>query len=71
MSNVIRFLEAMGSKQLSASEYAATVAALEVDALERRALLDRDHSALNDLLGGRKKLLFAILAADDEKLPDV
>ncbi len=67
MSNVIRFLETLGSKQLSAGEYAAIVAALEVDTSEKRALLDRDHAALNDLLGGRKKLRFAILAADDEQ----
>ena len=70
MSNVIRFLESMGSKQVSPAEYAAIVADLEVGAPQRKALLDRDHAALNDLLGGRKKLLFAILAADEEQTPD-
>jgi hypothetical protein len=70
MSNIIRFLETMGSKPISPADYAATVAALEVGAPQRKALLDRDHAALNDLLGGRKKLLFAILAADEEQAPD-
>ena len=70
MSNIIRFLETMGSKPISAADYAATVAALEVGAPQRKALLDRDQDALNELLGGRKKLLFAILAADEEQAPD-
>ncbi|HVR81746.1 MAG TPA: hypothetical protein VHF02_06665 [Luteimonas sp.] len=64
MSNVIRFLEAMGSKELSAREYAATVAALGVDGPQRQALLDRDHVALNDLLGGRAKMYCMIVAPD-------
>jgi hypothetical protein len=67
MSNVIQFLEAMGSKQLSAAEYAASVAALEVDAPQRQALLERDQSALNDLLGGRDSMFFGILAAEEEE----
>lgn len=66
MSTVIRFLESMGSRQLTAAEYAANVAALELDAPQRQALLDRDQAGLNSLLGGRKKLLFAIVAASEE-----
>ena len=66
MLNIIQFLEAMGSQQLSASEYAATVASLELDPPQRQALLDRDHAALNDLLGGRAKMFFGILAPDEE-----
>ena len=65
MSNAIRFLEHLGSRPLSAAEYAAGVAALEVDEAQRRALLDRNAVALNDLLGGRRKLMFAILAPED------
>lgn len=65
MSNVIRFLESMGSKQLSAAEYAATVAVLDVNAVQRQALLERDQKGLNELLGGRKQLMFAICAAEE------
>jgi hypothetical protein len=68
VSNIIQFLEAMGSQQLTASEYAATVAALELDPQQRQALLDRDHAALNDLLGGRAKMFFGILAPNEEPL---
>lgn len=66
MSNAIRFLESAGAMQLSAAEYAASVAALELDAPQRTALLDRDAKALGRLLGGRETLMFAVLAADDE-----
>ena len=65
MSNAIRFLEAMGSRQLSAAEYAATVAALEVDAPQRQALLDRDQTALSALLGGRPKMYCLIVAPNE------
>jgi len=68
MSNVIRFLETMGSTPMSASEYAASVAALgrHVDPEQRRALLDRDHAALNDLLSGRATMRCAVFAGDDD-----
>lgn len=66
MSNAIRFLEAAGATQLSVAEYTASVAALELEAPQRTALLDRDANALGRLLGGREKLMFAVLAADDE-----
>lgn len=74
VSNVIRFLETLGSNpaltRLSAAEYAATVAALDADHGQRQALLTRDHAALNDLLGGREKVLFAIFAPDDNEKQD-
>ena len=66
MSNVIRFLETMGSKPISPADYAATVAALEVGAPQRKALLDRDQDALNELLDGRRQLKCAIFAADED-----
>lgn len=54
MSKVIAFLETMGaSPMLSSTQYAAAVAALDVDAAQRDALLARDHAVLNTLLGGR------------------
>jgi len=64
MSNVIQFLETMSCKQLSTAEYAASVAALEVDGLRRQALLDRDQAALNALLGGRAEMHCMILGSD-------
>ena len=66
MSNIIRFLETMGSKPISPADYAATVAALEVGAPQRKALLDRDQDALNQLLDGRRQLRCAIFAADED-----
>ncbi len=74
MSNVIRFLESMGNDssfaRLSPAEYAATVALLDVGDSQQRALLDRNHVALNDLLGGRHKVLFAVFAPDDDEKKD-
>ena len=66
MSNIIRFLETMGSKPISPADYAATVAALEVGVPQRKALLDRDQDALNELLDGRRQLKCAIFAADED-----
>jgi hypothetical protein len=66
MSNIIRFLETMGSKPISPADYAATVAALEIGAPQRKALLDRDQDALNELLDGRRQLRCAIFAADED-----
>jgi hypothetical protein len=66
MSNVIRFLETMGRKPISPADYAATVAALEIEAPQRKALLDRDQGALNELLDGRRQLRCAIFAADED-----
>jgi len=74
MSNVIQFLETLGSKpMLSPADYAATVAVLELDTEQQEALLDRDHARLNDLLGGREKLLCSVFPAtpdDDQKDDD-
>jgi hypothetical protein len=67
MSNIIRFLQDMGGKPaLGAAEYAASVAALNADTPQTQALLDRDPDALNGLLSGRKKVLCAIFAEDEE-----
>jgi hypothetical protein len=66
MSNVIRFLETMGRKPISPADYAATVAALEIEAPQRKALLDRDQGALSELLDGRRQLRCAIFAADED-----
>ena len=65
MSNVIRFLESVGGNQLSDTEYRDAVSKLAVDARHAKALLDRDCDELSELLGGRRKLMFAILAAEE------
>lgn len=70
MSNVIQFLESLGNnssfRHFSSSDYDALVAALDVDACERQALLDRDCDALNGLLGGRPKMMCLIWQPEQE-----
>ncbi|GAB3383613.1 hypothetical protein [Lysobacter fragariae] len=65
MSNVVQFLETLGRNP--ALNYSAAVAALDVEDAERRALLARDQAALNDLLGGRKKVLCALFPAEGDE----
>ncbi|MDQ3510991.1 MAG: hypothetical protein M3414_04765 [Pseudomonadota bacterium] len=68
MSQVIEFLDAAGSNaQLSAVDYAASVAMLQVDADEKRALLDRDHLALAALLDGRTETCCHISLPDGDE----
>lgn len=68
MSKVIRFLEALGSNsaltKLSAAQYAATVAVLDVDDAQRQALLDRDQATLTGLLGGREEMRCLVWPVD-------
>ena len=77
MSNVIQFLEAMGRNPgvhgLSAADYAASVASLEIDDAHRQALLDRDHAVLRDLVDGRPQMMCYITVPspdDHETIPD-
>ena len=67
MSNVVQFMERLGSgpRNLSVADYAASVAALDIDDEQRRALLDRDHDALSGLLGGREKMMCVVWPADE------
>ena len=65
MSKVIRFLESVGGNQLSDTAYRDAVAKLAVDARHTRALLDRNSDELSELLGARRNLIFAIVAADE------
>ena len=66
MTSAIGFLEQVGRSGLSPAQYAAGVSLLDIDAGQRQALLDRDAATLNELLGGRRRLLFAILAPDED-----
>lgn len=70
MSNVIQFLETLGSKPaLSSADYAATVVALDVDAAQRQTLLRRDPEVLNDLLGGRALMAMFVATPDGGEEP--
>jgi len=77
MSNVIRFLEEMGRNpavgRMAAAEYAATMAAFDIDQPQRQALLDRNHVVLGDLVDGRLRMMFYITVPspdDHEAIPD-
>lgn len=65
MLNTIRFLETVGANVVSPADYAATVSALDVEPSEKMALLHRDHAALNNLLDGRQKMFFAVMAPEE------
>jgi hypothetical protein len=71
MSNIIQFLESIGQdaalSTMSPEEYAEKVKALPVDDLAQHALLNRDQDALNSLLGGRMKMMMALVPAEDDE----
>ena len=71
MSNVIQFLESMGKNaalgNMSPEEFTAAVKALGVDDVAEHALLNRDHAALNDSLGGRVKMMMMLVPAEDDE----
>lgn len=70
MSNVIQFLESMGKNaalsDMSPEQYITAVKALAVDDVAQHALLNRDHAAINDFLGGRLKMMMALVPAEDD-----
>ena len=70
MSNVIQFLESIGQDaalaDMSSEEYVTAVKALGVDDVAQHALLNRDHAALNGFLGGRMKMMMALVPAEDD-----
>ncbi len=70
MSQIIGFLEDMGRNpgcgRISHADYTAAVASLQVTPAERQALLARDHGRLNDLLGGRMRMMCLIWQPSDE-----
>lgn len=74
MTDVIRFLESMGSNpalaNMPAAEYAAAVTALDADQAQKQALLDRDHAELNRLLGGRDKMYCSQYPAREDEPVD-
>lgn len=68
MSQIIQFLDAAGSNgQLSAADYAASVAMLQIDTNQKQALLDRDPVALAALLDGRMRMFCFINSPDSDE----
>jgi hypothetical protein len=66
MSNVIQFLETLGKGPiLSSGQYAAAVAALDVNDSQREALLARDERTLSEMLGGRKKMMCLVVLPEE------
>jgi len=70
MLNTIQFLQALGSNPMPEGEYSEAVKSLDVKEPELAALLNRDHSALAELLGGRPTMFFGIMAPNEEPLDD-
>ena len=73
MSNLISFLESLGRDARLATtggDYAAAVDALEIDDQAKATLLAKDASALNDLLGGRPKMICMLFPADGDEKKD-
>lgn len=68
MSNVVKFLEALGGRAASSDEvgYVEGVARLDVTPEQRDALLRRDPVALGQALGARATVLAYIVSPDDE-----
>ena len=65
MSNVIRFLEAVGSKPLSAADYVAGVSLLDIDEDQKKALRERDYDALSQSLRGRHVVRCLIFGGEE------
>lgn len=65
MSNVIRFLEALGQNPaVSAAAYSAAVSVLDLDAAQKQALLVRDTNKLNNMLQGRAVMRCMVATPD-------
>jgi hypothetical protein len=70
MLDAIRFLEQAGREPMSASGYAAAVAELDVDDLQRQALRNGDHAGLANLLGARPAMFFGVFAPEEEPIEE-
>lgn len=67
MSNAIRFLETLGQNPaLPTDQLQALIDGLDVDPAQREALRQGDSAALNELIGGRAKMMCLIIAPGDE-----
>lgn len=70
MTSVVRFLEGIARSGMPHADYDAAVAALAIDEEQRSALIQRDHMALNALLGGRPTMFFGVMAPDEQPFTD-
>jgi hypothetical protein len=70
MSSVVSFLESVARGGVPDADYDSAVAALPIDEHQRNALMQRDHIALNALLGGRPTMFFGVMAPDEEPFTD-
>ena len=66
MSNAISFLDAIGNRPLSFTQYADALALLDVDDEQRHALLNRDPAKLKELLGGRSRVMMMVWAPQED-----
>jgi hypothetical protein len=79
MTSVIAFLDLLGknpalahasNEEYTAAEYTAAVDALDLAEPARQALLARDAAGLNELLGGRSKMICALFPVEDDNKKD-
>jgi len=74
MSNVIQFLESMGSDavmaRMSAAEYAEAVGRTDTSEEGRRILLARDRDELGAFLDARIKMYCMIFSPDENESPE-
>jgi len=69
MSEMIRFMEAMGSDAsfaFNAQAYDEALTALDVEEDQRHALARHDLEALGVLLNARQKMICAVFAPDEQ-----
>lgn len=71
MSNTIRLLESLGGHAspsgISPEQLEQMIRSFGVDGAERDALLAADQEALNDLMGGRAKMMCLIFEPGEER----
>lgn len=70
MSEVIRFLENMATTAFgsaSDADLSEAAAGFDITQDEKKAVVDRDPSALSQLLGGRTQMFFGLVAPEREQ----
>lgn len=74
MSNAIQFLEHLGHSAAwgvhSEETYEHAIDTLQIDENQKRVLLERDHHALNRLLGGRMMMAMHVATPDNDESPE-
>lgn len=74
MSDAIQFLEDLGHSaawnKCPAEAYEHAIDLLQIDEDQKRMLLERDHHALNRLLGGRTMMAMHVATPDSDEDPE-